>query len=99
MANEQDRASITAVRGRQAARMSGAQRKKYIADSAGVDTDYQNTAEETAGVSKMQQTQDVLGSMKKGGKIKKTGLYRLHKGERVVPKSKAVKIGALMRAR
>lgn len=30
----------------------------------------------------------VLGSMKKGGKIKKTGLYRLHKGEKVVPSKK-----------
>lgn len=29
----------------------------------------------------------VLGTMKKGGKIKKTGLYKLHKGERVVPLS------------
>ena len=28
-------------------------------------------------------------SMKKGGRIKKTGVYRLHKGERVVPARKA----------
>jgi hypothetical protein len=25
-----------------------------------------------------------LGSFKKGGKVKKTGLYKLHKGERVM---------------
>jgi len=29
--------------------------------------------------------QPVLGSYKKGGKVKKTGLYKLHKGEKVVP--------------
>ena len=28
-------------------------------------------------------------SLKKGGKIKKTGIYRLHKGETVVPAGKA----------
>jgi len=27
-----------------------------------------------------------LGSKKKGGKIKETGLYKLHKGEKVVPR-------------
>lgn len=29
----------------------------------------------------------ILGSMKKGGKVKKTGLYKLHSGEKVVPLS------------
>lgn len=28
----------------------------------------------------------VLGSYKKGGKVKKTGLYKLHKGEKVLKK-------------
>lgn len=32
-----------------------------------------------------------LGSFKKGGKVKKTGLYKLHKGERVNPVKKAKK--------
>jgi hypothetical protein len=35
---------------------------------------------------RMQQPR-VMGSMKKGGKIKKTGVYKLHKGEKVVPVS------------
>jgi hypothetical protein len=30
--------------------------------------------------------QKVIASLKKGGRIRKTGLYRLHKGERVIPK-------------
>jgi hypothetical protein len=28
----------------------------------------------------------VLASMKRGGRVHKTGLYRLHRGERVIPK-------------
>lgn len=39
------------------------------------------------------------GSFKKGGMVKSTGAYKLHKGERVIPKKNAVKIGALMRAK
>ena len=31
----------------------------------------------------------VLGSMKKGGRVKRTGIYRLHKNEHVVPARKA----------
>jgi hypothetical protein len=29
----------------------------------------------------------MLGSFKKGGKVKKTGAYKLHKGEKVIPLS------------
>jgi hypothetical protein len=32
----------------------------------------------------------MMGSFKKGGKIKKTGLYRVHKGEVIVPSGKTV---------
>jgi triphosphoribosyl-dephospho-CoA synthetase len=28
----------------------------------------------------------VIASMKRGGRVHKTGIYRLHRGERVVPK-------------
>ena len=34
----------------------------------------------------------VLGEMKKGGMINKTGVYKLHKGEMVVPASKVKKV-------
>ena len=46
------------------------------------------------------QTKGVAGaipSYKKGGKIHKTGLARLHKGERVIPKSKVHKVEKAMR--
>jgi hypothetical protein len=32
---------------------------------------------------------NVIKSMKKGGEVKKTGLYKLHEGEEVVPKAQA----------
>ena len=31
---------------------------------------------------------ELLGSFKKGGTVKKTGIYKLHKGEEVVPAKK-----------
>jgi hypothetical protein len=29
---------------------------------------------------------NLLGSFKRGGRVKRTGIYRLHRGERVIPK-------------
>jgi hypothetical protein len=36
--------------------------------------------------------QPLLGSFKKGGKVKKTGNYRLHRGERVVKAGAKMKL-------
>lgn len=41
----------------------------------------------------------ILGSMSKGGPIRRTGLYRLHKGEYVVSKAKAQKLHRVLRRR
>jgi len=61
MATEQEKANMTATRGRQAASISDPDEKKaYIAGSANVDKDYQHTAEETAGMSKRQQTESIM---------------------------------------
>lgn len=86
MATEQERADLSLIRGKQAAKMSTSEAREYAKGSAKMDKDYQRVAEETAGVSKKQQTQEILGSMKKGGTVKATGVYKLHKGEKVVPK-------------
>ncbi len=43
------------------------------------------------------QAQPVLGSYKKGGKVKKTGLYKLHKGEKVLTKKKAKMLPRVMK--
>lgn len=40
-----------------------------------------------------------IPSYKKGGKIKATGLAKVHKGERVIPKAKVAKVEKLMRKR
>lgn len=46
-----------------------------------------------------QQQQKVLGSMKKGGMINKTGLYRLHAGEMVMPSAMVKKVADKMKAK
>ena len=63
MASEEARAALTTERGIQAAKIKdSSERKAYIAGSANVDKDYERTAEETAGMGKKQQTQEILGS-------------------------------------
>lgn len=39
-----------------------------------------------AGIQKPFTAKDLLGSFKRGGAVKRTGLYRLHKGEKVIAK-------------
>ncbi len=38
-------------------------------------------------------------SYKKGGMVRRTGLARVHKGERVIPKSKVAKVSKMMKKR
>ena len=45
-----------------------------------------------------QQLKDAA-SFKKGGKVKKTGIYKLHKGEKVIPKKKVESIKSFMTRR
>lgn len=96
-ATEEQKAAVTATRGRQAAKIKDSdERKDYIAGSANVDKDYQGTAEQTALKGKMQQTQEIMGSMKKGGTVPKTGPYKLHKGEKVIPADKVKTMASKM---
>ncbi len=44
-------------------------------------------------------TSTKVPSYKKGGMVRKTGLARLHKGERVVPKAKVGKVNKMMQKR
>ena len=90
MATEQEKAALTTERGRQAAKMTDpVERKNYIADSADVDKDYDKTAQATALKGNQLQRREIMGSMKKGGRIPKTGLYKMHKDEKVIPADKA----------
>ncbi len=63
MATEEQKASLTQERGRLAANIKDSgERKAFVAGSGNVDKDYQHTAEDTAGQSRKQQTQQILGS-------------------------------------
>jgi len=63
MPTEEQRAAITTERGRQAAQMTDqAEKKAYIAGSAGVDKDYEATAEATSAKGNELQRKSILGS-------------------------------------
>lgn len=85
MPDEKARASLTRLRGQQAAQMPHAAAKQYVADSAKMDKSYEGVELQTDLTARKQQSQKVLGSFKQGGTVPKTGNYKLHKGEKVVP--------------
>lgn len=85
MAIEQERAALSIARGKQAARISDqGEKKQYIADTASIDKDYSQVKEATAVKENELKGRAVMGSFKKGGVVKKTGVYKVHKGERVI---------------
>lgn len=98
---EQQKADLSKARGALAANIKdpGA-KKKFIAGSAEIDKNY-DSAEQGASIESNRQNReavkDVLGSFKKGGTVKKTGNYKLHEGEEVVPADKADKVNELMK--
>lgn len=49
------------------------------------------------GVSQQIEKRKLMGSMKKGGMVKKTGAYMLHAGERVVPAKDVKKVDMAMK--
>jgi hypothetical protein len=38
-----------------------------------------------------------IASMQKGGMVKQTGMYKLHKGERVIPAKDVKKVDSMMK--
>lgn len=94
MADEYQRAAMTAERGRQASQIKdSSERKKYISESSLVDTNPAKAAESTSAKGNELQRGKVMGSMKKGGRVKRTGTYKLHKGEKVTSAKKSRKRG------
>jgi hypothetical protein len=88
--NEQDRANLSIRRGKIAAGISDPQaRAAYIAAQGNVGTNNASAQAKLENDTHNDETSKVIGSFKKGGKVKKTGLYKLHKGEEVLPKKKA----------
>lgn len=96
MADETQKANLTKRRGALAAGMKDAgEKQKFIARSADADKKFDAVSNETEGEEAKQsreanvkQAAQVLGSYKKGGKVKETGVYELHEGEAVLPKDK-----------
>jgi hypothetical protein len=88
---EQDKAILSQRRGKLAAGIKDPQaRKSYIAAQSKVDQNGNDSAQAALAESTNKDEQDrVLGSFKKGGTVKKTGLYKMHKGEAVIPAKKA----------
>jgi hypothetical protein len=86
-ATEQQRADLAKQRGVQAAKMTDpAERRRYIAESANIDKDYEGMAQKTSAMENVLMKRELLGSYKKGTKsVPKTGVYKLHKGEAVIP--------------
>jgi hypothetical protein len=88
MATEKERAMMSKTRGQVAAGMRpGEEKREFIArqgrEEARGREDMQSLEQEAY---RQRNVNAVEGSMRKGGKVRKTGLYRLHRGERVVPK-------------
>lgn len=95
MANEQDRADTSRMRGVVASQITdSAERKNFIArqgeEEARGNRDQQPLRE---GAQRQSNLNAVRGSFKRGGKVRKTGLYRLHRGERVIAKRSKKRLG------
>ena len=95
MASEESRAALSRTRGEVAAGMSNQEaKKKFIARQGEEET---KGKQDLSGLSEdafRQRNINVAGSFKKGGKVPKTGIYKLHKGETVTPKGKMIAHGA-----
>jgi hypothetical protein len=88
MATEKERARMSITRGQVASGMRpGEEKREFISrqsrEEARGREDMQSLEQEAY---RQRNENAVQGSMRKGGKVRKTGLYRLHRGERVVPK-------------
>jgi hypothetical protein len=88
MADETERAAMSRTRGQVAAGMSDPDaRRKFIARQGEEES---RGKSDLAGLGqdayRQRNVNTVQGSFKRGGRVKKTGVYKLHRGERVVPK-------------
>lgn len=95
---EQQKADLSKARGAIAGGIKDTgEKKKFIAKSADIDKNYDDVAQGASIEYNRQNREAVLGSFKKGGDVKKTGNYKLHEGEKVVPADKADKVNDLMK--
>jgi hypothetical protein len=97
MPTEQERADLSRRRGQTAAGIKDSdQRRKFVAAQGetdrkgGGDSEYAGLNQSNQNEQNKQALGGMLGSMKHGGTVHKTGPYLLHEGETVVPKDKAM---------
>jgi hypothetical protein len=97
MATEQEKANLSADRGKVAAHISDpAEKRDYIAKQGNAEAAGKDKTTDLAQENFNKRNQLVVeGSMKKGGSVGKTGLYQLHEGEFVVPKDKVMNTDGL----
>jgi hypothetical protein len=83
--DEQARASLTRIRGQQAAKMPTSDAKTYASDSAKMDKNYAGVELQTDLTARKQGSAKVMGSFHNGGTVPETGTYKLEAGEQVIP--------------
>lgn len=95
---EQDRAELAKQRGRIAATITDPKKRQAYVSAQGNEESRsrflfgnKKGGEIPRAMRTNSTTDTVLGSFKRGGKVKKTGLYKLHAKERVVPAKKGGK--------
>jgi len=102
---EEDRAALAKQRGQLASQITDPkQRQQFIAQQGDEEAQARKSGQDLDDLQRKQaektynQTNRIvaLGSYKKGGTIPKTGPYKLHKGEYVVPKKHAAKVKKIM---
>lgn len=83
--HEKDEALLSQRRGRVAGALKDPEEKRrFIARQGSGKATREELETETQRVSNLH----ALGSYQKGGKVKKTGIYKVHKGEVVIPAAK-----------
>jgi Family of unknown function (DUF6496) len=85
--SEQEKADVSKARGVTAAHIQDpAEKKRFIAEQGNQEAKGRDVTPQLSQDNFNKRNQlAVLGSMKKGGTIKKTGLYKMHAGEHVIP--------------
>lgn len=87
MATEDERAKVSQERGQAASGIRDSEERKKFISRQGEEE--RSGREDLGGLAQdayRQRNVNAVQSFKRGGKVKRTGIYKLHKGERVTPR-------------
>lgn len=102
---EEERAALAKQRGYLASQITDpAQRQKFVAQQGNEEAEARRKGADLDELLRKQGEKTnnqsnrivAMGSFKKGGSVPKTGPYKLHKGEFVVPKKHAAKVKKIL---